>query len=136
MRIQEVVNQNIVAAHGVNGLILKCLLSELAHVLLTQGICVVGDVASDLLRSVTGTNAFHNSGSNEMSPGILTNCSVKGTLLSLSLWTSAEAQPSSTEAASREVFMMGDRSAKGVRKRNERMNFTDTDQAMMELVER
>lgn len=32
--------------------------------------------------------------------------------------------------------MMGDKSAKGARKRTERMDFTDMDQAMMEGVER
>lgn len=48
LRIQEVVNQNIVAAHGIHGFILECLLSELAHVLLAEGICVVCNVASDL----------------------------------------------------------------------------------------
>lgn len=36
----------------------------------------------------------------------LTSCSSRGTLLSFSLWTAAEAEPNSTEAVSKEVDFM------------------------------
>jgi hypothetical protein len=51
--VHEVVDQNIVASHGVGRLVLDDLLLELAHVLLVEGVRVVGNVTGDLYRSET-----------------------------------------------------------------------------------
>lgn len=47
------------AAHGVGWLVRKHMLLELAHVLLAEGVCMVGNVASDLNKSVRLWGTLH-----------------------------------------------------------------------------
>lgn len=93
------------------------------HVFLTQGanmsVNVMGVLQLFISPPRSSSVSFRN---HEIIEGLsrsLTSCSSRGTLLSFSLWTAAEAEPNSTEAVSKEVdFMTGKRAGTIIYKEN------------------
>ena len=127
LSVHEVIDQDIMVTQVIDRVVTErfLLVGTDSHVLLAQGVDMGVDVLGELERSGVSRGPFHNyehiepSGAREqVTQGLgLTSCSSRGSLLSFSLCTSAEAQPTSTEAVSKETdFIMND---KGPRRRED-----------------